>query len=512
MMRVFAAFLLLFLASEPAMASLLDATGTSDRLLMLIRNSANSWSGVLRGYATDIFWSLAVIQLVWTFSKLALKQTDFAEFAAELVRWIVITGFFFSLVLYSVQWTQAIIDSFRQAGSAAAGVSTTMQPGDMFGLAIELGKTVSNVNTMNPVTAFIVGWSVAFVVVCFSFIAAFMMVTLVEAYFIVNAGVFFMAFGGSEWTRNYSMTMLHYAVAVGAKLLVLQLLVGLIMISAREWQAAFTNDEVSTMVLAGVAFIAAYFCKRLADTVQALITGVSPGGGGELGSMVAAGLAGTAAGAAAMSASMGSGGLLGGAGRGVADLIKSSFSGFTGMGGGSSSPGSFMNSGGGGGGSGGGSSGRSYGQSPRTGGGGYSQAPSTPPSSQPSGQSSSGGQVSSSGSGQATASNGTSTAQKIHAGAHMAADAAVRSVGTMGALAVPGMEGAAGTSIGPAPTPPDLTPIPADTPENIIRPESASPSMAESAGEAPNPAESAPAPANTMASIQEALNNRGKTS
>jgi type IV secretion system protein TrbL len=449
---------------------------------------------------------------VWTFSKLALKQTDFGEFAAELIRWIVITGFFFSLVLYSVDWATAIINSFRQAAASAAGVSMQLQPGDMFALAIELGRTVARIGLADPVTSVVVALSATLIVACFTFIAAFMMVTLIESYVVINAGVFFMAFGGSEWTREYAMAMVRYSVSVGAKLFVLTLIVGVIMTSARTWEAAYHNDETSMLTMVGLALVCAYISKTLPDMIQALINGVSASGGSQIGGMMAAGVAGVAAGAAATSAAIGNK-FMGG---GVTDAIKSSFSGFTGGSGGSSAPGSFMNSGGGGGGSGGGSSGRSYGQSPRTGGGGYSQAPSTPPSAQPSGPSSSGGQASSSSSGQAESSNSpasgaTSTAQKIHAGAHMAADTAVRSVGTMGALAVPGMEGAAGTSIGPAPTLPDLTPMPGDTPENIIRPESPSPSMGEAAGDAPQEAAAKPAPADTMASIQEALNNRGKT-
>lgn len=506
--------LFLLLSAGPALAvGMLDATATSDSFLLMIKTSANSWSGVLRGYATDIFWTLAIIQFVWKFGMLVLKQTDFTEMAAEFVRFAVVIGVYATLLLYSVDWAQALIDSFRQAASSAAGLSTQLMPGDMFGLAIEFGKMVSKVKTLNPVTAFIVGWSVLFIVASFTFIAAFMMVTLIESYFIINAGVFFMAFGGSEWTREYAMAMVRYSFAIGAKLFVLHLLVGIIMTLGRQWQAAFTNDEVSTLVLFGVAFICAYGTKTLAETVQALITGVSPGGGNQLGAMIAAGIAGTAAGAAAMSTAT-SGGMMGGMGKSVTDFIKSSFSGNGGSsGGGSSTPGSFMNSGGGGYGS--GSSGRSAGPSPRTGGGGYSQAPGTPPSSKPASQPTSGGQSSSSGSGSQSSAQPSSTASqtgvagKLHAGLHMATEGAVRSASVVGSMTVPGMDSAS-ASIGPPPTPPELSDIPQTTPENIIRPESASSVAGEEFGSQPEAPAKPAQPVDTLSSIQEALNKRGK--
>lgn len=502
-MRRFALFVgLLLLVSEPTMAvGLLDATAKSDGLLALIKGSANTWSGTLRGFATDIFWSLAVIQLVWTFSQLALKQSDFMEFAAESVKWIVITGMYAALVLYSVDWAQAIIDSFRQAAASAAGVSTQLQPGDMFGIAIELGKTVGGIGLVNPVSAFMVSLSAVLVVMCFAFIAAFMMVTLIESYIVINAGVFFMAFGGSQWTREYALAMLRYSVSVGAKLFVLTLIVGLIMVSARSWQAAYTQDETSMWTMVGLSLVCAYMSKTLPDMIQGLINGVSSGGGATLGGMAAAGMAGVAAGAAAMSAAMGSG-ALGGAGKGVSDLLKSSFSGGPGSGG-SSNPGSFMNSGGGPPG-GTGPSGMKSGLSTRTGGGGHSQAPSAPPTA----QASSGSQSSSSPAGGQSASSGNASpsgsnaASKIHAGAHMATAAAVRGVGIMGSMAVPGMEEASNISVGSPPSPPDMA---AETPENIIRPESASPSVGDVA-EGPAPAPSV----DTLSGIQDALNNKGK--
>ena len=61
---------------------------------------------------------------------------------------------------------------------------------------------------------------------CFTFIAALVFVTLVEAYVIINAAVLFMGFGGSQWTREYALAPIRYAVAVGAKLFVLTLIVG----------------------------------------------------------------------------------------------------------------------------------------------------------------------------------------------------------------------------------------------------------------------------------------------
>ena len=455
-----------------AQANLQDASGTFKGLLELIRNNSYQWSGRLRDYAVSLFWILAAIQLVWTFFPLVLRQAELGEILGELVRYIMIIGFFAALLIYSVQWAEAIVNSFRQAGAQAAGVGVQLHPGDMFGMAVELARTVGDIETWNPLTGMMVAIAAIIVLLCYAFIAAFMGLTLIESYIVINASVLFMGFGGSQWTREYAISMMRYALAVGAKLFVLTLIVGLIMESTRDWQRAYNHDETSMWTMVGLALICAYLSKTIPDLIQALISGTSSSGGAILGGMAAAGMAGAAAAMATMSSTAGSSGLLGGAGKSVSDLLKSSGSG-------SGSPsGSSMNSMMGSGGS------ASAGPSPRVGGGtrpGPAPGPAAAPGSTP-----------------GAASGSTPKGASAATVAHMATSGAVRTVGTLASMAVPGMEGSESLSVGPPPPPRDSSLFESlgETPNNIIRP-------------VPAPVAEAPAVIDTLSSLQEALNNRG---
>lgn len=474
------------LASTAAMAqtNLHDASGTFDGLLASVRNSANAWSGKLRGEAQFMFWSLVTIQIVWTFGLLAIRQAPFMEFAAELVKLMLTRGFFFGLLLYSVEIGEAIINSFRQLGANAAGVGAEIHPGDMFALAVELTKTIGDVDVRyNPLASVVIGLSQIVVLLCFTFIAAFMAVTLIEAYIVINAAVLFMGFGGSQWTQEYAVTMFRYALAVGAKLFVLTLIVGLIMELARQWQIAYNAqaDEASMWTVLGLALICAYACKTLGELIQALITGVSPGGGSIVGGMAAAGMAAGVGAMAALQASA-SGGLLGGAGKGISDLFRSigggGFGG-TGMGIGS------HNTGGGG------------TPPPRTGGGGNS-GPATGPAPK-TGESPSGGPPRSGGSG--GSASPAPKASTVTTMAHAAMQMGIKTVGTAASIAMPGAEGLESQSLGPPPAPPDFSDTEMlDTPENVIRP-----------ADVQNNEVAPQQGVNTMSSVQEAL-NKGKSS
>lgn len=317
-----------------------DASGSFTGLLQLIQSNANNWAGKLRGYATRVFWILATIQLVWTFFPLVLRQADFGEIIGELIRYILVIGFFFALLTYSVDWANAIVESFREAGGQASGLGQELRPGDIFGLAVELAHTIGDVETWNPLTAMSVSIAGLVVLLCFAFIAAFMGVTLVESYVVINASVLFMGFGGGQWTREYAIAMARYAVAVGAKLFVLTLIVGLIIQSAHQWQAAYNHDDASMWTMVGLALVCAYLSKQIPDLVQSLITGTSMGGGSALGGMAMAAAAVATAGVAAAAGAAGAGaagaaGAAGGTGGaagaarsgGLAGAINSSLSG-----------------------------------------------------------------------------------------------------------------------------------------------------------------------------------------
>lgn len=466
-----------FESSAQAQTTLSDPGGSLVGLLDLIRANANGWAAHLRSYATRLFWMLAVIQFVWTFFPLVLRQADFGEIVGELVRFILVIGFFCALLLYSVEWATAVVESFRTAGSAASGLGRELRPGDIFGVAVDLAKMIGKTETWNPAVAAIVAIAGAIVLLCFAFIAAFMAVTLVESYIVINASVLFMGFGGGQWTREYSIAMARYAVAVGAKLFVLTLIVGLIVQSAHQWQAAYNHDDASMWTMVGLSLVCAYLSKQVPDLVQSLITGTSMGGGHALGGMaMAAAAVATAGVAAATAGAAGAGGAAGAAGSGggsggLAGLINSSLSGggmaraATGLDGLASGANTLA---------------------PRTGGAtssasrmGGSPSPEAAPTStaakpaqeqdqgaqQQKQEATESGSVASDGAGQGdnpeapqaasesvqqspAADAGNANAPRS-TGARTVAAGMVRTMGMLAALSVPGMEGASGLSLGP---------------------------------------------------------------
>ncbi len=53
---------------------------------------------------------------------LVFRQADFGEIVGELIRFILVIGFFYALLLFSAEWADKVVDSFRTAGATAAGL------------------------------------------------------------------------------------------------------------------------------------------------------------------------------------------------------------------------------------------------------------------------------------------------------------------------------------------------------------------------------------------------------
>lgn len=507
---LFLALASVFMAGNAMAATDLSHADTSVQgLLDLVLQQSHQWSAKLYDYAIRLFWLLASIQFIWTFMPLVMKQADFGEIVGELLRFVLVIGFFLAVMKYSVEWSTAIVDSFRDAAASASGLGRALEPGDMLAVALDFGRTmVEGISVFSPAKGLLIAVCAILVLACFAFIAAFMFVTLVEAYVIINASVLFLGFGGSQWTREFASAPMRFTVAIGAKLFVLTLIVGLVVQSAKQWLAAYTNDEASLMTMVGLALVCCYLTKTIPDLIGGMISGTSMGGGSAIGGMAVAGAAGAAAAAAtiatagaaapAAAGALGAAGTGGAAGAGVAgaggigggglaSAINSSFAG-----GGASA--AAATRGGAAAGLGASTGGQAAAQGAssagaRVGGSAAPQSPGTAPQ-----QPSSGVQQATKQAGRAAQGNDDKDQQGAPKGGvvgsgnalSQAANASAKALGVMTSMAVPGMENAHSLSLGAGSPPPvpdgasstvptngaETTVEAAQTESNVIRPSS----------------------------------------
>ena len=267
------------LASAPAHA---QGAFVLDAIIQQFQLQAAGWEATLAELALRTFGILAGIELAWAAFKLAFRGADVSEWLAELVNQILFLGFFLALLQNASTWGTAIVSSFRQAGAAATGGGTN--PSAVFTSGVSIAqKVLAEMTLMHPATS--VGFMIAAIIIeiCFALIAAFMVVTLVQSYIVIAAGVINMAFGGSRWTKDIAVSTVRYTVSVGAKLMMLQLIVSIGQNLIMNWSNQFNFvNNAGLLILIGSSVVMLAIVKIVPDEFQRIVGGASLSSGSAL--------------------------------------------------------------------------------------------------------------------------------------------------------------------------------------------------------------------------------------
>ena len=284
-----------------------------DSVLERYQAAASGWAASITGAASWLFWTLAIISMVWTFGMLALKKADIGEFFAEFLRFTIFTGFFWWLLSNGPAIATAIMDSLRQVGSRASGLPNTLSPSGIVDIGFEIfDRVVDQSSFWSPVNSAVGIIIAAVILVILALVAVNMLLLLVSGWVLAFGGVFFLGFGGSRWTSDMAINYYKTVLGIAAQLMVMVLIVGIGRTFLDDYYGrmsqGITIKEMGVMLI--VAIVLLVLTNKLPGLVSGIITGASIGhaGIGNFGAGAAVGAAGVAvAGAATGGALMAAG-------------------------------------------------------------------------------------------------------------------------------------------------------------------------------------------------------------
>src|SRR4029453_14603899 len=200
---------------------------------------AAAWFTALFPVAQAVFWILVAIELVWSAIWWAIDREDGLTVVTALLRKVVAVGFFYALLLNGNTWIPAVVSGFRQAGSTASRLPD-LNPTGVFDQGLALANAIFNsvegLGLLEGLFPSLVAVFTALVVVAaFAIIAAQLLVTLVESFIVIGAGILLIGFSGSRWTKFFTERYLSYVASVGVKLFVLYLIMGVGVSIAARW-------------------------------------------------------------------------------------------------------------------------------------------------------------------------------------------------------------------------------------------------------------------------------------
>jgi type IV secretion system protein TrbL len=197
-----------------------------------------AWFSALFPIAQAVFWTLVLIELVWSAIWWAVDREDGLGVVTALLRKVLSIGFFYALLINN-NWIRAVIHGFSLAGSTAAGLPD-LNPSSVFDQGLALATKVftapNELGLLDKIFPSIVAtFCAVIVIVAYAIIAAQLLVALVESYIVIGGGVLLLGFSGSRWTKFFSERYLSYVASVGVKLFVLYLIMGIGMSIAARW-------------------------------------------------------------------------------------------------------------------------------------------------------------------------------------------------------------------------------------------------------------------------------------
>ena len=220
-----AAYVLLLIPSSGSFAAVNNAgilTNITDRFETI----ASTWAAVILGYASSLFWTLAIISLVWTGIMMALRRADIQEFFAEFVRFTLTLGFFYWLLLHGPAIGKSIVNSLVTIGGNAMGAGVTAPSGILdLGFALAF-KTYDSFTFAHPVAS-MTGVILSLAILIFlALIAANLTVQFCAAWILLYAGCILLGFGGSRWTSDIAIQYYKTILGIGLSLMTSILLLG----------------------------------------------------------------------------------------------------------------------------------------------------------------------------------------------------------------------------------------------------------------------------------------------
>jgi len=217
--------------------------------------ATGKWLAAAMGWATVIFAGLITVEIAWSVFEIFIKNRDVDSLLGSFIFRIVWVGTAVFLLNQAPNIVIPAIQDFINIGTSIAG-SSGVPVGSTPDAVFDQGWKIANAiwgstggdNIVSQALAAlpqVVGG--ALVLVSYAIVAAQLLLTEVQVFFVVGAGAFLLGFMGSRWTLPFAETYPRMVLVSGLKLIAITLVVGLGQTLAIHWEAAASRAGVTPL-------------------------------------------------------------------------------------------------------------------------------------------------------------------------------------------------------------------------------------------------------------------------
>ncbi len=241
-------------------------------LLSIFSSHANAWIATILPAAKYLFFSLVVMDWVYTFGMMALKGTDFGEIMAGFIQKIMIIGFFMMMFQYT-SWLDLIPKSFAQLANTATGVN--IQPDTILEQGYSIVAKIWEGTSWFSSPGDSMGLMIAGVIILLAFIVmtAMLFMVMVKLYLLITGAYFMLALGGLGYTRTMGANAIIAVFKAGFELFFLKLILGFSVSVIDAMASNVGSDNNSVMAMIGTSVLIAYLTSMVSGLVESLASG-----------------------------------------------------------------------------------------------------------------------------------------------------------------------------------------------------------------------------------------------
>lgn len=247
-----------------------------DNVLQRYREAANSWSGVIQKYAEYFFAGLAVIGFVWQISQAYFQRSDFSGFMGEIIRYMAFCGVFLWFLRNGPELAKNIIDAMQIIGAEASGTDKGLNPSNIVDIGFQIYATAQTNLDWSPTSFAAFGISIA-VLIIFALVGINMLLQLCSAWVLAYAGIIFLGFGGSYWTKDMAINYFKTVLGVGVSLMTMTLLIGIGTDIVNDTVIQMNSSGAQQLTEMAALLITAITLFMLVDKLPSLVAGIING-------------------------------------------------------------------------------------------------------------------------------------------------------------------------------------------------------------------------------------------
>ena len=195
--------------------------------------ATSTWKEVFFKAATDLFWILAPIGLVWRGGQILLRGEGITEALAEFVRFSIFLGFYWWLLQNGVAMATDILNSLKSLAEKASdtdginpsnilnlGFTTFNKVVDLYYLKVSF----TNIGT-DLLLCICLLFAALFACLCAAVAIRFLLAIFI-VWFLMYAGIFILGFGSLSWTSDMAINYFRKVFSASMRVVAIILITG----------------------------------------------------------------------------------------------------------------------------------------------------------------------------------------------------------------------------------------------------------------------------------------------